>query len=45
MENPSGDFVEIDKLILYFIWKCQGSKKAETIAKKKKADTRYQDFL
>ena len=28
--------MEIDKLILKFIWKCKGSKKAETILKKNK---------
>ena len=36
-------FVEVDKLILHFIWECEGSRIVETIAKKK-ADTRYKTY-
>ena len=33
-QNSSGTFVEIDKLILKFIWKCNGIRIAKTALKK-----------
>ena len=34
-QNPSKVFVEIARLILKFVWKCTGPRKAKTILKKK----------